>query len=491
MTPANFLQVLSLFLAIISIGVANNKDLWLYKFGKVSKYLLVLVFSLIQYFLYYDWFRSHDIYIKLFEIEGWPMPSTWAYILSLCIIVYVLFVVIKSDFPSENNEKVIIYYKGLISSETPFLIRCIRANHFDKLHKHLKSLNKDHDNKNQSQNDFPIFAEKEIEQAKQEKVPLEKRLVSEIIFNKSFIVKSIDIERSFFLDIVHVCYNSNIIGIKESVYTYFATLISKREAVLVHELNEMSNFDEKKKPRYRMEDDAEILKLLFADIRFPYNMQVFRVFGEEALRNVELGDSIFKKQVNEWYNEEYESTPAHQFLRFADIFIRELLYYENKEKLDKDGFPYWYYFKLICEELVKNNKSEFKGSYAEKYVEEVVWNIKQWIIVHAELKKDDYVDSLANVLMGIFKIFCEYMSDCSKIYLDKYLDVLFSVDKIEYKDNKDSVKGLVSSICLDVLKNAVEYDSDCKLSLNSVWKDFDKIKYQNSSLIPEINNIMP
>jgi len=494
MTLDGFLGITSMLVTIASVGIANNKKLWLYKFGKMQWTVVLIIFFAIHYCLFFHFFYHHGLYIQFLMIKGGPQPETWAYFLSFFLLVYVLYVLFRPGFPSCNNDKVISYYKGLIDSNLQFLIETISLNHETEIKEHLRKLNKDYEEDMKSpKEDIPIHIEKpeeNIADTPEETIPIGNRVLEGILFDETFIQESIKRNPSFFLKMVCTSYNNSIIGLMEAVQQYFRILISQRNSVLVRELKNMINFDETHRHKYRKEDNSILLRLTFQDLRFAYNMNVLKAFGEEALKNAEQGSHFFNKKTNEWIDDEYHSTPAYQFLRFADIFVRELLYAKIDETYDRQQRPYWYYLKLICEQLIVNRGEDFENSYSYKYIQDAKDNIRFWFIAMAELEKDVCAYSLLVVLQEIINEFeNNQMHEQAVMFFKNYIEIILSVEETGCRMKKESNSESLPKTCLDEFS---KYANTQMTLLKEAWDESDfKIKnIEGSPIIETIKRML-
>jgi len=493
MTTSDFLNLIAILLAIVSVAVANNKKVWLYKFGCCEKVIVVAAIVTIHYFIFFPWFESHGLNFDCLNIEGAPLPSTWGYIISLVFVIWMIWKIAYSkSFPKQNGEELLTYYLGLINSNMSLLIEYMQSYHFEKIQSHIQNLNDFYEEERQekAEKEFP-FEEDEGRET-QGKYSLDVQVFSDVVLNRQFIIKSIDVAPDFFLNCVRSCIHPGVVGLKEAVATYFRRLIRERNAILVNELCETSNFRDTSSICYRKEDDSDIVSIIFDNLEFTYTQEVFMAFGEEALRNSELGDRIFSTESNEWKNAEYHSTPAYLFLRFADIFFREIVNDIKDSNIGQERFLYLYYFRMICQNLIKGHAHHFEASYARRYVADVVENISDWIDVLRKLGITCYLHNLLNIISFIAEDLEENGLHKDGInVLDRFIHCFFGVEEkermIKMGETGSPKKQPVTDVYWEKINTFIDKNNTCRTLMKETWERFDKIPYQNSIYISELD----
>lgn len=398
----------------------------------------------------------------------------------------------SKSFPKENGEDLLAYYRGLTNSNISLLIEYIQSYHFEKIQKLIRDLNMLYQEECQekAEEEFP-FEDDEGKDA-QRKYSIDAQVFSEVMLNQPFVIKSIEVAPNFFLNCVRSCIHPDVVGMKEAVATYFRRLIRERNAILVNELCETNNFRDATSICYRKEDDTVIVSIILDNLEFTYTQEVFMAFGEEALRNSELGDRIFSTESNEWKNAEYHSTPAYQFLRFADIFFREIVNDIKDSNIEQGRFLYLYYFRMICQNLIKGHAHHFEASYARRYVADVVENISDWIDVLRKLGIICYLHDLLSIFSFIAEDLEENSLHKDSInVLDRFIHCFFEVEEkeriIKMGETEPPKTHPVTKVYWEEIHTFYKKNNTCKTLLKEAWERFDKIPYQGSTYISELD----
>ena len=495
MTSSDFLVLITILLAIVSTAIANNKMIWIYKFSRFSIITYILIMIAINYFIFFPWYEQRGIYIERLMIKGSPMAATWGYILSLVFIFLLIWkIAIYRHFPSSNKAKLISYYKSLINSNINVLTEYLQTYHLEEIEKLITKINKSYNEQNNAlQEESPWNDEQPTKNKLQKKnTPIETAIFNEVILNKTFVIKSVEHDSTFFLKCVHRCINANIVGFKNVVEVYFRTMIRQKNSHLLEGLKGPLNYKGNQDIEYRL-DDSPFLTLLFTKTEFVYNLEVFRAFGEEAFRESSLGNSIFSEQTNEWRDNKYQSTAVFQFLRFTDIFIRRLLLSIKKDNKPQDPYLNLYYFKMICSNLIENHTIHYANSYAEKYVNDVVHNINTRIHVMEKLR----INIFEVRLLKIYAQLAEELAETPRLenfgieMASRFLTDFLSIEQREaihiQKLQKNEQTSLITNVYIDFIKKIAENKKDI---YKKAWRKVDKIKYPNSLFMTELSDLL-
>ena len=469
MTSSDFLVLITILLAIISTSVANNKMIWIYKFSKVSIISYIIMMIVINYFIFFSWYEQRGIYVKYFMIKGSPE--------SALILFSIWKIVICKHFPYSNKTQLVNYYKSLINSNINVLIEYLRIYHWEKIEKLVTKINKSYYcQENIPKKDFSLDVKRSMKgKYQKETIAIEAAIFSEVILNKTFVVKSIEVDCLFFLECVHRCVNTNITSFKEAIEVYFRTMIRQKQPCLLEGLKRTVNYKGNSNIEYRL-DDSPFLTLLFTKTEFVYNLNVFNAFGEEALRESSLGSPIFSEQTNEWKDDEYQSTAVFQFLCFTDIFIRKLLLYiKDNDRVDSP-YLYIYYFKLICSNLVQNHIIPYVGSYTQKYVEDFINNAENWIQVMIKL----HIDTFEYNLLEIWTQLAEELNAIPGLQeqgielASRFLNYGVEIERQGSQSlQEDAQNILIVSCYIDFVERVVGRNKNLYVL---AWKKLDKIK---------------
>lgn len=161
MGTEELLAIVGIILTIIAFISEKNRSYILLKFSTLSKIILIFCFILIHYLIVFDWIQENWFpYLSSFTIDEGIPSTAWAYIITVITILFMLYIIFYSFFPTENIKKVISYYNKLnLSSEHPYLLELIRTYHLDDVPVYLNSVR----DINNNADSFDLQASREIE----------------------------------------------------------------------------------------------------------------------------------------------------------------------------------------------------------------------------------------------------------------------------------------------------------------------------------------
>lgn len=183
MTTSDFLILISIGVAVITMCETNNKKIWRYKFSRYSMLLVALWLCMILYLTNYSSFRLRGWYLPLFECSNGFSSSTWAFILSMGLLAYVVYkVVLQKTFPKSRHDELISYYRGLLYSDFNLLLSYLDYYHNPNSLPHL------------------LRAAYILKRKKDISGKLQHRIRTEIVYDYYFIDNIVSISPSIFLE---------------------------------------------------------------------------------------------------------------------------------------------------------------------------------------------------------------------------------------------------------------------------------------------------
>lgn len=398
MSISDFLVLITIVLTLVTIAVSNNKKIWLYKFYKGDFYLLFLSVLCMHYLMAFSWFEQKGWFIPVFVQRNGISASILAYIIALLTLSYFIYIIgWRKNFPCSKHEDVIKYYKGLINGNISLLIEYLEDYHKDKIQKSIHTVNKidrDEDNK------MP-FEAKSNKLQKKKSQSLNGAVLQNVIFLPEFIESSSSINPLFFLECVYQLKTDRLCGAEDSIHFYFRNLMRIKSMKFVREMTELLNYKEGSNIEYELRDTS-FLSRMFTYVDFITELKVFRAFGEEALLEANMGNRIFSLEVDEFHDHEYHQTSCYMCLCFYDILFRRLIALLDANS-GKMSFVYLYYLKLVCDSLVDKYSQCGEKSYAMKYIDDVTYNIHQWLECIAKKGITGYTYDLVKILAQIHK----------------------------------------------------------------------------------------
>lgn len=302
MTTSDFLMILSILVTLITVTIANNKKLWMYKFSYKSCVIGVLLGIFINFFILYP--ILCDLGMCPFLGNGILICKGYlAYFISIvALIVLMLYVAKGKHFPKSNWNKIIDHYSNLINTDAISCLSYIKQYHLDNLKKEVVLLNSN------------------IGTSKQHS-SLEEGILKEIILSKNFIEKCVIIDPELFFDIVGNLRTNN-------------SVIKTKIEYFLHLFFQSANFQFGLNLRYIAQDfempTEGILKHIFpskdADFILRYN--VWDIFGKEAEQNART--FIPSHNTTSDNKVDFHSSCCYYYLFF---FIAQMKYfYEYQQK---------------------------------------------------------------------------------------------------------------------------------------------------------------
>lgn len=350
MTVSTIFSTLGILLAILAFLPNEDRDFIKNKFSLTNYIVLSIIFIYINYLIFFDWWFSNFDFINLFIFSGFPYPKTWAYLLSLSTLAWILFKIFYSKFPKKNDSKLISYYENLFYT-----------NNYQQINYLLKRFNKQ-----DIENYF-----------KGKKTSLNSFIVEEILVDGSFIHETSSINSALF-EVIFTYDWDDIITTK--IYTkYIESEINNANSKLnkiisIHDDN--LSFGKKKVPFIEkimyLESPAVLTAILKNNLNNDLSqltnlIKIFYLFAEieikNDLKNIEFS-KINELLVNKIINSEY-----HYFEK--SMFIYKHLMYLLLQKGLKHNESFQEIFKCLVKTTCFINKPEFRHN-TELYVKELL-----------------------------------------------------------------------------------------------------------------------
>jgi len=182
MSKSDFFVVITIILAIVALFSEHNRKFHLMKFSLVNKIVGTFIFIIIHLFVWSEkwtcWKGS------IFDIYWCPLPSTYAYILFILLLLFFIWKIGFAAFPLENHPKLLKEYIRLLGEgKISLLASLIEKYHFKSILSFLGNRNelkkKERQEMNQRQNEaIKILEEKKAQKQKNEKT-MESHVVTE------------------------------------------------------------------------------------------------------------------------------------------------------------------------------------------------------------------------------------------------------------------------------------------------------------------------
>lgn len=383
MKPNDFLMLISIVLAIVTIASANNKKIWLYKFNRNTSIIILLLYViLINYLIFYNDFRSRGWYLAFLECDSGIECANIAYILSVVSVFAIIIYVAKCNyFPTSRHNELLQYYNDIMYTNFPLLLEYINTYHKKELKKHINVINvwaKKEDSKDIYDR---IKDEREYEESSEKKthemVPLPIRILNDIILTKPFIDNSIKIAPFWYLELFGKLETDRIPNAKEMIQYYCVQLVKSNNYTFMQELHEMFNHDDKNV--LEILQDTNYLKLLFSDNYFITRFDTIQAIGESALLEAKSRRTLFSMEISDDKEDLYHSSLCYQFVLLHNLLYRYLAAQKEKNNVSKTSAEYMNYFFLhsnYLKWLYEEIKDTFEEAPRKKYSDRLKSDIK-------------------------------------------------------------------------------------------------------------------
>ncbi len=360
MTTESIFTIIAILLAGYTLIPIEDKKLIGLKFTKSETFILIIVSIYILYLtLFFDhfvkWFDSWEIFTNANGLTA----NEYSFILSLILIIYIGYKVLKSKFPKPNRGKLLDYYDFLANREKHNLL-------YELINKYeLDALLKVHFKKDNT------LTTKEIENFKLFSTILDEKVVES--FTK--------IDPYFYSKFIN-----NILGDHryiDSFQLYYKFLISNPYSPLNRELrdNKIDNLLLENKP---------ILTGIIGDPEIAGGLRIYQPIGnycKELLRKEreKKTDSDYNRA---YYNDSILWTlPVTYCISFFNLMIHEAIQKKHKDFLWLNYYER--FVQMICENINTDNlteeekESEFP-TYNHRLIYDIIDNTESWLTFVSE-----------------------------------------------------------------------------------------------------------
>lgn len=442
MTISDILTIIGILLAIVAFISEKSREFVVLKFSVIQKILLVIIFFLIHFLVSFSWWRDKFSCLNNFEFEGFPMPSAWAYIISLITLIWAVWKIFKSDFPLSNIEKLIAYYeKLLMRGEYSFLSELIEQYHVESVKEFLiakRSII--------VRNKSNIWTEENerYREVYRRKINTASKIYGESVFNRIFLndifIENVANYKPILFALVIQELNTEKVKEDDFVNQYLKVITRNKNGIFFREIRnnqKLCGLD-----AYETEKNRVILYSLFSDIRVASINQAWRGVAEQAIIEMEeeakksyscLRESDIEQERDTIWG--FRITIA---ISYFDIMVREAI------KQNIDDHMFMYYYRRFVEAILKNmddlpcrdsNKNVSTRNFTLIY--DIFSNMTDWKGIAT--KSQNY---------GLI--------DCIFECIGESLYVITNSDKVN-DDNKQLVMNLVWE---DLIKTCPEEDND-------------------------------
>lgn len=265
MSVSDLLSLTGIFLAIIAFLDNSERKFILNKFSSHDFFFILLYFILVNYLIFYDWWSKQLDFLSYFEFINYPSASTWAYFISITLIVWFLYKILYASFPKKNKDKVLQFYNYLLARKE-----------YHKLFNYLEKY------------DFKKLTSKKSN-------PFQVALLEQVIANKLFLKETASYNFEFVIELLDT--NNNVILCNNFIYSQ---LTNQHSYILTNiEVSSPKFFKLLTQKDYMFENSInynlrhEISDLIILN-KYVLKTYIF-ISQEKAINNLKSLDDIFLK----------------------------------------------------------------------------------------------------------------------------------------------------------------------------------------------------
>lgn len=495
MTVSDILAIIGIAIAIIAFVSEKEREFISLKFNGFRIGIIIILLLVIHYLLAFEWIAERCNIFNIFFIDGYPSCDTWAYIVSLVLIVYLIRVISLYDFPKKSSHSLLKYYKRKIQDgEMTSLAKFLEKYHLKHIKKYLDTIN-DIDKQLETEKTgikkqpFSIYQTRFLEQY-QKRIAGKKMdylgatILKEVIFDDIFIDNNANSSTTFFTEIIKKLKMKDFDS-AAFVKRYLYILMTKDNVEFKKELHCEQGLGEDNS--YRINENTPILDALMSDISVCAVNEAW--FGirkaeqEELEQESRKGTSILCNNDFEWDDERLWDFQIKKAIRFYDIMYRAAIVQNCS---DIHSIDYLYFIKDILVNIRKNDESCKSGNYV--LIDEIFSNMLDWCKIVIESKNTSLLKTIINCvgecLYEIAKT-DKLPAGCKKELFDKMIMGIICYDKMDDKmDDKSTYSQVFKQFCEIIKKPSCLINSDDTNNVNkyfatlkNVWGTIDKVKF--------------
>lgn len=383
MTISDLLTLIGILLAIIAFISERNREYVILKLSNIEIAVITILFFHIHFLLSYQWWTDKFEFLKRTQIEGFPTPDAWAYIISITVLSYSIWKVFFGQFPLSRKKQLLSYYKKLLlGNDIPFLAQLIENYHLPQVIKFLrrKKTIKIEDETGLWQLDHQKYLKAYGKAIKGRKLVYGNIIYCNIILNDTFLDNVANSNPYIFSQIIQEL-NEQDLKDDDFVNRYLKTLITNKNGNFFREIRNNQNlgqFD-----AYSIDEERPILYALFKDIKVCSINQAWRGIGEPAIlemhEEAKKEYSVLRESDREQENDTTWSFRITIAIWYFDIMVREAI------RQNINDHMWMFYYRHFVSVLISNMQElPFANSDVNRYsrnfdlIEDVFSKMMDW-----------------------------------------------------------------------------------------------------------------
>jgi hypothetical protein len=399
MTISDLLTLIGILLAIIAFISERNREYVILKLSNTEITIIVVLFFHIHFLLSYQWWTDKFEFLNRTQIEGFPTPDAWAYIISICVLSYSIWKVFFGQFPLSRKKQLLSYYKKLLlRNDIPFLAQLIEKYHLHQVIKYLrkKKTIKIEDETGLWQLDHQKYLKAYNKTIKGQELVYGNIIYYNIILNDAFLDNVANSNPYLFSQIIQEL-NEQDLKDDDFVNRYLKILMTNKNGNFFREIRNNQNlgqFD-----AYSIDEERPILYALFKDIKVCSINQAWRGIGEPAI--LEMHEEAKKEySVLRESDREQESDTTWSFritiaIWYFDIMVREAI---RQNVNDHMWMFYYHHFVSVLisnmQELPFENSEVNRHSRNFDLIEDIFSKMMDWKDVIIKSKNNNLSKSV-------------------------------------------------------------------------------------------------
>ena len=110
---SDLISFIGIILAILAFLDNSDRTFIKNKFTSINFFSLIVIFIFLNFLLFYKSWRKYLPFLQELEKENYPLSSTWAYVISIFTLIWILCKIFVFEFPKSNHNKLILYFQNL------------------------------------------------------------------------------------------------------------------------------------------------------------------------------------------------------------------------------------------------------------------------------------------------------------------------------------------------------------------------------------------
>ena len=508
MQPSDFLTILGLALAVWAIIPNKERKFILLFFSKFEIGLFVASLLFIHYLMSFEWVMTNWFpCFSVFTVEKGIPSTTWAYIVSLTVIIYPIVKVSFGYFsPSRLTNLISLYKSYLKENEIDLLVNYIRKYHIDDIKSFLKGIS----HLPQKENIDIILRRRTDsdkvydELVKPQRILFASWVYGHIIQNEIFVRSAANKYPELFaiaFSGMETTESSN----QDLVKLYIECLFEAKNQSLIQELKILNNANDSVLGRNE-NVDIPILFSLFAHTKAAVENYVWYPVGEGTVKSLKHDsdqiDFLIKK-----YDSDLEAELWNQKVYIAIVYfnymVRESIY------RDSEWHMWLFYFRHFTDLLIEiiPDQNDYDGdseypSFAHYMIYQQFSIMNDWLDLAKEQETDHRVIDTARCLGWCVHSICQ--ADNSKIsvrfrrsQLDSILTTYFEFSHYPENIGASTTRQWLEKLFLNpkgVDFGTPEITNEYLTAMQDAWDEFDKVPFQyhenNGSIQQFVTNVL-